>query len=404
MSRWPCKDYFRGTSNNSFCEKWHPPECLFYKTKSGCRFGEKCSYAHRQVDEQPTKRSKTNDDKSAVAMLKKNDWHENVWQLVINRDKNHERSERPDINRDTCHELKRGPVGCRSWNAWQLGYVFQDMKPPKPILRKSSDMQKPIQRVKFTKAIARHSKIRDQNPPLGYICPGEPNQRSPNAPKFEDRLARARFPRSSVEAGQKCIKIKKEQERATFFRPSENRRLPASTLKPEEREFVVDSRASMHIISKKDLSDAEMDTLTKSCSPTIDITANGEVQTHEEAIVYVKEVDIFLTLKSPRKHASSIVARKALRWKRIFSWMDQWSKTTSHEKTGFGYPATRRTSFLLWFQACNIRPLDRHRPQGHLRDRRVIPQHLLQPRLLHLHQVIPRLENERIELKVTSLQ
>ena len=23
MSRWPCKDYLRGTSNNSFCEKWH---------------------------------------------------------------------------------------------------------------------------------------------------------------------------------------------------------------------------------------------------------------------------------------------------------------------------------------------------------------------------------------------
>ena len=28
----------------------------FYKTKSGCRFGEKCSYAHRQVDEQPSKK------------------------------------------------------------------------------------------------------------------------------------------------------------------------------------------------------------------------------------------------------------------------------------------------------------------------------------------------------------
>ena len=53
----------------------------------------------------------------------------------------------------------------------------------------------------------------------------------------------------------------------------------------------------MHTISKKDLSDAEMDTLTKSCSPTIVITANGEVQTHEEAIVYVKELDIFLTMK-----------------------------------------------------------------------------------------------------------
>ena len=53
----------------------------------------------------------------------------------------------------------------------------------------------------------------------------------------------------------------------------------------------------MHMISKKDLSDAEKDTLTKSCSPTIVITANGEVQTHEEAIVYVKELDVFLTMK-----------------------------------------------------------------------------------------------------------
>ena len=53
----------------------------------------------------------------------------------------------------------------------------------------------------------------------------------------------------------------------------------------------------MHMISKKDLSNAEMDTLMKSCSPTIVITANGEVQTHEEAIVYVKELDIFLTVK-----------------------------------------------------------------------------------------------------------
>ena len=29
--------------------------------------------------------------------------------------------------------------------------------------------------------------IRDQNPLLGKICPGGPHERSPNAPKFEDR-------------------------------------------------------------------------------------------------------------------------------------------------------------------------------------------------------------------------
>ena len=71
MSRWPCKDYVKGICTNSFYEKWHPPECLFYKSKSGCRFGETCSYAHRQVDEQPSKRCHENDDKIAVAMLKK---------------------------------------------------------------------------------------------------------------------------------------------------------------------------------------------------------------------------------------------------------------------------------------------------------------------------------------------
>ena len=90
MSRWPCKDYLKGSCTNSFCEKWHPPECLFYKTKSGCRFGERCSYAHRHVDEQPSKRSKKNDDKSAVPMLKKYVLHDRTGTPVVYRESNHE--------------------------------------------------------------------------------------------------------------------------------------------------------------------------------------------------------------------------------------------------------------------------------------------------------------------------
>ena len=211
-SRWPCKDYLRGTCNNSFCEKWHPPECLFYKTKSGCRFGEKCSYAHRQVDEQLTKRSKKNDEKRAVAMLQKNDWHVNVWQ--------------PVVNRGTCHELKRGPTGRRASSEGQLGCVFQDMMVPKSILRKRTDMQKPIQRVKFTKAIARsHSNSRPKSF-ARIFCPGEPHERSPNAPKFEDRsLEETEWqeqgcPRNSGEAGQKCIKFKRsmKEQHSSLFR------------------------------------------------------------------------------------------------------------------------------------------------------------------------------------------
>ena len=139
-------------------------------------------------------------------MLKKNDLHGSVWQPVVNY--GHDRSGRPDKKRD--HELKRGPSGRRSSNARQLGCVFQNMKPPKSILRRSTDMQRPIQRIKFTEAIARHTKIRDQNPSLGYICPSEPHQRSPNAPKFEDQSQEETEwqEQGAREAGQKCIKIK----------------------------------------------------------------------------------------------------------------------------------------------------------------------------------------------------
>ena len=117
----------------------------------------------------------------------------------------------------------------------------------------------------------------------------------------------------------------KEHQKEAFFSPSENRCFPASTLKPEKREFVVDSGASMHMISKKDLSNAEMDTLTMSCRPTIVITANREL-----AIVYVKELDIFLTMKVLENTSAVLSLGKLCDEKRVLLRMDQWSKTTSH--------------------------------------------------------------------------
>ena len=77
---------------------------------------EKCSYAHRHVEEQPSKRSRKNGDKSAVAILKRNE-------------------------QDAYSSSTR-----------QFGCVSQDMEPPKSssILRKSSDIRKPIRCVKVT--------------------------------------------------------------------------------------------------------------------------------------------------------------------------------------------------------------------------------------------------------------
>ena len=50
----------------------------------------------------------------------------------------------------------------------------------------------------------------------------------------------------------------------------------------------------MLIVSKKDLHSAEMETMRTSRSPTTVMTANGEVQTREEATICVKQMDLFV--------------------------------------------------------------------------------------------------------------
>ena len=61
-------------------------------------------------------------------------------------------------------------------------------------------------------------------------------------------------------------------------------------------EFAVDSRASMHMVRKKDLNSVELETMRTSRSPTTVMTANGEVQTREEATVHVKQLDLFVKI------------------------------------------------------------------------------------------------------------
>ena len=52
----------------------------------------------------------------------------------------------------------------------------------------------------------------------------------------------------------------------------------------------------MHMVSKKDLNSAELETMRISRNPTMVMTANGEVQTREEVTVCVKKLDLFVTV------------------------------------------------------------------------------------------------------------
>ena len=81
---------------------------------------------------------------NAVAMLKKGNWQER--EPVT--DECHDRPGEPGKRGDG--KLGQNSSKRQFSDARQLGCVFQDMTPPKSILRKGTDMPKPIQRVKFT--------------------------------------------------------------------------------------------------------------------------------------------------------------------------------------------------------------------------------------------------------------
>ena len=120
----------------------------------------KCSYTHRQVEERPSKRSKKNGDKIAVAMLK---------------------------------------------STRQLGCVVQDVEPSKSssILRKISNIRKRIRCVQFTKAVVRHTNIRDQNPSLAMICRGDFFSVTPMLQNLRIRIRKRRNGKSDVPAKQR---------------------------------------------------------------------------------------------------------------------------------------------------------------------------------------------------------
>ena len=72
---------------------------------------------------------------------------------------------------------------------------------------------------------------------------------------------------------------------------------PTTSKRPEEREFAVDSGASMHMMSEKELSSEEMGTVKRSRNPTVVLAAGGEVHTNEEAQVFVHDLNQFVTVQ-----------------------------------------------------------------------------------------------------------
>ena len=88
----------------------------------------------------------------------------------------------------------------------------------------------------------------------------------------------------------------------------------------------------MHMLSRKDLNSAELESVKVSKNPTTVVAANGEVQKEEEATVCVKGLDLLVTALLLEETEHVLLLWKTLRRSRVFLTLDQRSESTTHQK------------------------------------------------------------------------
>ena len=188
--RQPCRYSLKCTCTRSPCEYWHPPECHFYKTETGCKAGDRCMFPHHKVDEQPNTKPKKG--------------------YYVSQDSD--------------------------------ALVCQRGKEPR-----GNPMQKvlgPIRKIRFTKSTPRQASIQEKKGPShGKLQVKHPHQRSRYAVKFEDRS------QEETERQQRCARSKawnlaknmyklKEKDKATFYSALERMGTPGCVNKRAGRKRV----------------------------------------------------------------------------------------------------------------------------------------------------------------------
>ena len=232
----------------SSCDYRHPPVCRNHKSGNRCIHVNNRRYRHADGKEKPSKRSKSESTQGAVAILTESP------RLCISKFRSKEvYSAKPGqtrLNASAGHALK---FSGRTW------YEVQNRE--------------------------------RKGPSRGVIQKGDPHERNLCAPKFEERTPektsrQEEFARKAAwNLARKIYKLKAE-DKATFYSPVENKGTSASLQKHRRTYVCGDSGVLMHMLSKKDLSSDDMDTLRRSRNTTTVVTAKEEVQTNDEAQVY----------------------------------------------------------------------------------------------------------------------
>ena len=205
-------------------------------------FGDKCMFRHAEADSQPSKKSKKSGVKGSVACLKKSKHVGCVFQ-------------------DTVTPKSRRFYG-RARHLWDQIAPFDSQKARYTTLKSAA-------------LVLQSSRMEHKKKP----CNKKP------APTEKHGIWR-----------------KMSTSSMTGMRPRSSRLLKFGHYQHHLRRnprdnFVVDSGASMHMLSRKDLNSAELETGRVSRNPPTVVTASGEVQTKKEATVHVHDLEWFVTVQ-----------------------------------------------------------------------------------------------------------
>ena len=162
-----------------------------------------------------------------------------------------------------------------------------------------------FEEVRFTQSTLRQASIQEKKgPSLGKMqVQKSTSAKSPYAVKFEDRS------HEETERQQRCVRSEawnlaknryklKEKDKATFYSSAEESGTPSCGNKRAGGKIVRGRLRSLYARGQpaKDLNSADLETMRTLRSPTTVMTADGEVQTREEAMENVKELDLLVTV------------------------------------------------------------------------------------------------------------
>ena len=201
----------------------------------------------------------------------------------------------------------------------------------------------------------RQANIREkEGPSLGKIQVNILHQRSPYAIKFEDRSreeterTRAMCPKQGLEPCQKHIEA--ERERQNYILLAHGKvGIPGCVNKrgPKKKSLLSIPKQACTLIVNKNLNEAELEPVGVSKNPKVVMTASGEMPAKEEATVYVRELDLFLTVKLLENTPAVLSLGKLCEDHGLYLPLDQRSKTTTHQKS--------QENSLRRIKSCTIR-------------------------------------------------